>query len=152
MSSLFGQQKTGEEVAELILALPDGGPCLARLESCDVTGRDSQFESTRDPRWITSCAGVPQEWLCYKAPDGRCWWVRVRAQYNSATRKIDLAFEHRGPAAAAGQTPEQLSRHSEPAWLHRIDFIGADNHSHYVAVLHSASLCQTPKFQVRPVA
>src|SRR6516225_9062405 len=135
MNSPFGQQKTGEEVAALILALPDGGSCLVRLESSDVIGRDTQFQSTRDPRWITSYAGVPQEWLRYKAPDGRAWWVKVRAEFNPATRVIDFTLEHRGPAATADQRPEQLTQHNEPAWLHRIDFIGADDRTPYAATL-----------------
>ncbi len=148
MSSLFGQQKTGEEVAELILALPDGGPCLVRLESCEVIGQDTQFQSTREPCWITSYAGVPQEWLCYVSPDGLAWWVKVHAEFNRATRAVDLILEHRGPAVA-GQRPEQLAPQSDPTWVHRIEFVGADQRSRYAATLRSAIICQTPKFQVQ---
>lgn len=148
MSSLFGQQKTGDEVAELTLALPDGGPGLVRLESCEVTGQDTQFQSTRDPRWITSYAGMPQEWLRYLSPDGLAWWVKVHADFNRATRAVDFILEHRGPAAA-GQRPEQLVPQSDPAWAHRIEFLGADQRSRYAATLRSAIACQTPKFQVQ---
>lgn len=151
MSSLFGSQKTGEGVAELLLETPQGWECLARLESSDVAGRGTQFQTIRDPKWIISCSGTPQEWLHYRALDGRLWWVKVRAEFDPYTNAIDFSFEHRGPAETEDLQPGQLSEDCSPSERHRIGFFGADHQTRYRAIIRSAGPCQTPSFLVERI-
>ncbi|MDR3416552.1 MAG: hypothetical protein P4L83_10230 [Nevskia sp.] len=148
MLDIFGRQQTGENITELRYLRPDGKRCITRLQAGGVKGLGTQFQSTSDPLWITSCEGAPRQWLAYMGLDKRWWWSRVRAEFDDHSKLYVFSFEHRGPGESADAGPENLGQSKNRLELKRIGFHGTDGESRYYATIGTAALAQTPSFEV----